>query len=144
MISNKARKLIDDAIGWSQCTDVGTRKYDENGNCVDGWSYAEEARYYLEAYISELETANANLERQLHEIRDGIDPLDSNPGRDVPALALAVSLIEGQDGFTYPHEYFAVVALTVDDELQPVWINTIDGSLVNVLRWWHLPEEVTE
>lgn len=62
MISNKARKLIDDAIGWSQCTDVGTRKYDENGNCVDGWSYAEEARYYLEAYISELETANDLIE----------------------------------------------------------------------------------
>lgn len=68
-------------------------------------------------YIASLESENARLKSQLHEMREGIDPLDSNPGRDVPALALAVSLIEGQDGFIYPHEYFAVVALTVDSEL---------------------------
>lgn len=132
MISEKLSELLDKYIDEIRLTEQRSPR-----SSIESFSKAESELYEA---LALLEIANARLERQLHEMRDGIDPLDSNPGRDVPALALAVSLIEGQDGFIYPHEYFAVVALTVDGELQPVWINTIDGSLANVLRWWHLPE----
>lgn len=54
-ISDRAKELIENLLGWSTAPHEGEREYDGSGRCIGGFAYADMAQSKLEDYIATLE-----------------------------------------------------------------------------------------
>lgn len=63
-ISGRAKKLIENLLGWSTAPHEGEWEYDELGRCIGGFAYADMAQSELEDYIADLEAENEKLLQQ--------------------------------------------------------------------------------
>lgn len=54
-ISEHAKELIENLLGWSTAPHEGEREYDGSGRCIGGFAYADMAQSKLEDYIATLE-----------------------------------------------------------------------------------------
>ena len=80
-ISGRAKKLIENLLGWSTAPHEGEWEYDELGRCIGGFAYADMAQSELEDYIADLEAENRALRHALEceETEHKPDPLDGVP-----------------------------------------------------------------
>lgn len=83
-ISDRAKKLIENLLGWSTAPHEGEWEYDELGRCIGGFAYADMAQSELEAYIADLEAENRALRhslelRECEEMEHKPDPLEGVP-----------------------------------------------------------------
>ena len=60
-ISGRAKKLIENLLGWSTAPHEGEWEYDELGRCLGGFAYADMAQSELEDYIASIEAENRTL-----------------------------------------------------------------------------------
>jgi len=93
-ISGRAKKLIENLLGWSTAPHEGEWEYDELGRCIGGFAYADMAQSELEDYIADLEAENRALRhslelRECEEMEHKPDPLDG-----VPYVSLSNAEIE--------------------------------------------------
>ncbi len=83
-ISGRAKKLIENLLGWSTAPHEGEWEYDELGRCIGGFAYADMAQSELEDYIADLEAENRALRhslelRECEEMEHKPDPLGCVP-----------------------------------------------------------------
>lgn len=55
MISEKAKELIENLLGWSTSPEAGEYEYNPVGMIIGGFAYVDKARSELEDYIADLE-----------------------------------------------------------------------------------------
>ena len=60
-ISEKAKDLIENLLGWSTAPHEGEWEFDEWGRPIGGFAYVDQAQSELEHYIATLEAENRAL-----------------------------------------------------------------------------------
>lgn len=78
-ISDRAKKLIENLLGWSTAPHEGEWEYDPDGRCVGGFAYVNQAQSELEHYIAALEAEVEAYEDERYPIPDESDPLKGVP-----------------------------------------------------------------
>ena len=83
-ISDRAKKLIENLLGWSTAPHEGEWEFDEWGRPIGGFAYVDQAQSELEGYIAKLEAENRALRhalelRECEEAEHKPDPLDGVP-----------------------------------------------------------------
>lgn len=74
-ISDRAKKLIENLLGWSTAPHEGEWEFDEWGRPIGGFAYVDQAQSELEGYIATLEAEVEalrlckNQEAQISEMR---------------------------------------------------------------------------
>ena len=83
-ISDRAKKLIKNLLGWSTAPHEGEWEFDEWGRPIGGFAYVDMAQSELEDYIATLEAENRALRhalelRECEETEHKPDPLGCVP-----------------------------------------------------------------